>query len=144
LVAANNVIKVVRDSLFLSRFPIVHLPFVYLLAVVVAGFLIAAYSRYTLRLPLYKLILGSNAFISNLIAFWVLIVFFHFDWAIYAFYVWSAMVGVLSVAEFRKKLNEIARLLQDENGEIQTEAINVVMIQRATNILIATSQWAFV
>jgi hypothetical protein len=54
------------------------------------------------------------------------------------------MVGVLSVAEFRKKLNEIARLLQDENGEIQTEAINVVMIQRATNILIATSQWAFV
>jgi hypothetical protein len=86
LVAANNVIKVVRDSLFLSRFPIVHLPFVYLLAVVVAGFLIAAYSRYALRLPLYKLILGSNAIIiSNLIAFWVLIVFFHFDWAIYAF-----------------------------------------------------------
>jgi hypothetical protein len=71
-------------------------------------------------------------------------VFFHFDWAIYAFYVWSAMVGVLSVAEFRNKLNEIARLLQDENCEIQTEAINVVMIQRATNILIATSQWAFV
>jgi hypothetical protein len=53
------------------------------------------------------------------------------------------MVGVLSVAEFHKKLNEISRLLQDENGEIQTEAINVVMIQRATNILIATSQWGF-
>jgi AAA family ATP:ADP antiporter len=101
LLAANNVIKVARDSLFLSQFPIDHLPYVYLLAAVVAGLIIAAYSRYALRFPLYRLILGSNAFIiSNVIAFWFLIVLFNFGWAIYAFYVWSAIVGVLSVAQF--------------------------------------------
>ena len=101
LLAANNVIKVVRDSLFLSRFPISYLAYVYLLAAVLAGVIIAVYTRYTVRLPLYRLILGSNAFIiSNVIMFWFLIVVFNFAWAIYAFYIWSAIVGVLAVAQF--------------------------------------------
>ena len=78
LLAANNVIKVVRDSLFLSRFPISYLAYVYLLAAVLAGVIIAVYTRYTVRVPLYRLILGSNAFIiSNVIMFWLLIVFFN-------------------------------------------------------------------
>src|SRR5215831_19278727 len=88
LLAANNVIKVVRDSFFVSHFPIEQLPYVYFLAAVFAGFIIAAYSRYTVRLPLYRLILISNAFIiANIIAFGVLMVLFNFGWAIYAFYV---------------------------------------------------------
>src|SRR5262245_53688234 len=101
LLAANNVIKVLRDSLFLSRFPISDLAYVYLLAALLAGIIIALYTRYTVRLPLYRLILGSNAFIiSNVIIFWFLIVVFNFAWSIYAFYVWSAIVGVLTVAQF--------------------------------------------
>jgi ATP:ADP antiporter, AAA family len=101
LLAANNVIKVVRDSLFLSRFPISHLPYVYLLAALVAGVIITVYTRYTVSLPLYRLILGSNAFIiSNVIMFWFLIVFFNFAWGIYAFYIWSAIVSILAVAQF--------------------------------------------
>ena len=101
LLAANNVIKVVRDSLFLSRFPISDLAYIYFLAAVIAGIIISVYTRYTLSLPLYRLALGLNAFIiSNVIVFWFLIVFFNFAWAIYAFYIWSAIVGVLTIAEF--------------------------------------------
>jgi hypothetical protein len=87
ILAANNVIKVVRDSLFLSRFPISDLAYVYLLAAVIAGVIISGYTRYTVRMPLYRFILVSNAFIiSNVILFWFLIVFFNLSWAIYAFY----------------------------------------------------------
>jgi ATP:ADP antiporter, AAA family len=101
LLAANNVIKVVRDALFLSRFPISDLAYVYLLAALIAGVIIAVYTRYTVRLPLYRLILGSNVFIiSNVIMFWFLIVVFNFGWAIYVFYIWSAIVSVLAVAQF--------------------------------------------
>jgi AAA family ATP:ADP antiporter len=101
LLAANNVIKVTRDSFFLSHFAIDHLPYLYLLAAVFAGLISPVYSRYALRFPLYGLVLLSNAFIiSNIIAFWALIVLFNFDWAIYALYVWSAIVGVLSIAQF--------------------------------------------
>ena len=101
LLAANNVIKVVRDSLFLSRFPIDNLPYVYLLVALVAGVIIVGYGRYTVGLPFYELILGSHAFIiSNVVMFWYLIVFLNLAWAIYAFYIWSAIVGVLAVAQF--------------------------------------------
>jgi ATP:ADP antiporter, AAA family len=101
LLAANNVIKVVRDSLFLSRFPIGHLPYVYLLVALSAGVIIALYSRYTVGLPFYRLILGSYAFIiSNVLMLWCLIVVFNFAWAIYAFYIWSAIVGSLAVTQF--------------------------------------------
>ena len=101
LLAANNVIKVVRDSLFLSRFPISHLPYVYLLVAFFAGVVIAVYTRYTARLPLYRLILGSYAFIIfNVILFWFLIVVFNFAWTLYVFYIWAAIVGVLAVAQF--------------------------------------------
>ncbi len=101
LLAANNVIKVLRDALFLSHYPIRDLAYVYLLAALLAGVIIAVYTRYTVRLPLYQLVLGSHAFIiSNVIVFWFLIVIFNFAWSIYAFYIWSAIVGVLAVAQF--------------------------------------------
>ena len=50
LLGANNVIKIVRDSLFLSRFPITQLAYVYLLAALLASGVIGIYSRYTSRL----------------------------------------------------------------------------------------------
>jgi len=101
LLAAINVIKVVRDSFFLSRFPISHLPYVYLLAAFFGGVVIAVYTRWTSTVPLYRLILASNLFIMvNVIVFWFLLIFFEFAWAIYLFYVWAAIVSVLAVAQF--------------------------------------------
>ena len=108
LLAANNVIKIVRDALFLSRFPITQLPYVYLLAAVAAGIVISIYSRYTFRLSLAQVILGSHAFIiSNVIIFWLLIGFYDFGWVLYAFYIWSAIVGLIAVAQFWMLANEM-------------------------------------
>ena len=101
ILAANNVIKVARDSLFLSRFPISNLAYVYLFAAIIAGVIISGYARYTVRMPLHRFILVSHGFIiSNVILFWFLIVFFNLAWAIYAFYIWAAIVGILAVAQF--------------------------------------------
>src|ERR671915_157664 len=78
LLAANSVIKVVRDSLFLSRFPISDLAYIYLAAAVIAGVVISVYKRSTVSLPLYRLALSSNAFIIfNVIVFWFLIAVFN-------------------------------------------------------------------
>jgi AAA family ATP:ADP antiporter len=108
LLAANNVIKVVRDSLFLSRFPITQLPYVYLLAALLAGVVIGIYSRYTSRLSLSQVILGSHAvIISNVIIFWLLITFYDFAWVLYGFYMWSAIVGLVAVAQFWTLANDM-------------------------------------
>lgn len=108
LLAANNLIKIVRDSLFLSRFPIAQLPYVYLLAALVAGVLIATYTRYTVQLPLSRIILGSLAWtIASVVGFWVLVVVFSAGWVLYAYYVWSAIVGLVLVAQFWMLANGI-------------------------------------
>ena len=108
LLAANNVIKIVRDALFLSRFPITQLPYVYLMAAAIAGAVITIYSRYTSRLSLAQIILGTHAFIiSNVIIFWLLIALYDFDWVLYAFYMWSAIVGLVVVAQFWTLANDM-------------------------------------
>ena len=108
LLAANNVIKIVRDSLFLNRFPITQLPYVYLLAGLLAGVAMSIYARYTSRLSLSHVILGSHAFIiSNLVIFWFLVTFYNFAWVLYAFYMWSAIVGLFVVAQFWTLANDM-------------------------------------
>src|SRR5207245_9320785 len=48
-----------------------------------------------------RLFFGSYSFIiSHVLMFLLLLVFFNFALAIYAFYIWSAIVGVLAVAQF--------------------------------------------
>ena len=108
LLAANNVIKIVRDAFFLSRFPITELPYVYLMAAAFASVVISIYSRYTFRFSLLQVILGSHVFIiSNVIIFWLLIVFYDFGWVLYAFYIWSAIVGLIAVAQFWMLANDM-------------------------------------
>ena len=73
-----------------------------------AGVVISIYSRYTSRLSLSQVILGSHAFIiSNVIIFWLLIVFYDFGWVLYAFYIWSAIVGLVAVAQFWTLANDM-------------------------------------
>lgn len=108
LLAANNVIKIVRDALFLSRFAISQLPYVYLMAGAFAGAVITIYSRYTSRLSLSQIIIRSHVFIiSNVIVFWFLIAFYDFGWVLYAFYMWSAIVGLVVVAQFWTLANDM-------------------------------------
>ena len=108
LLAANNVIKIVRDALFLSRFAITELPYVYLLTALLASVFISIYSRYTSRLSLSQVILGSQVFIIfNVIIFWLLITFYDFGSVLYAFYMWSAIVGLVAVAQFWTLANDM-------------------------------------
>ena len=108
LLAANNVIKIVRDSLFLSRFPITQLPYVYLLAALIAAVVIVVYSRYASRLPFARVVLASlGVVVSNVAAFWLLVTFYDAAWVLYAYYMWSAIVGLVLVAQFWTLANEI-------------------------------------
>jgi len=111
LLAANNVIKVVRDSLFLSRFPITQLPYVYLLAALVAAAVILGYSRLAAKLPFSRVMrISFGAVISNVIMFWLLIAFYDAGWVFYAYYIWSAIVGMILVAQFWTLANEMFTL----------------------------------
>lgn len=108
LLGANSVIKIVRDALFLSRFPITQLPYVYLLAALLASIVMGLYTRYTARLSLAPVMLRSQVFvIFSAVVFWLLITFYDFGWILYALYMWSAIVGLVVVAQFWTLANDM-------------------------------------
>src|SRR6202165_3168320 len=74
LVLASYVVgKVARDSLFLSRFQAVQLPYADILTAVTVCVVIAVYIRIGRRSNLRNLLLGSLLlFASNCVLFWVL------------------------------------------------------------------------
>ena len=108
LIAANNLTKIVRDSLFLSQHLVSELPYLYILVALLAGAIITTYTRFIVNFPVTRLILVTNAIIlSNIVFFWFLIAFFNPGWSHYAFYIWSAMAAAIAVAQLWTLANQI-------------------------------------
>jgi ATP:ADP antiporter, AAA family len=98
LVLASYVVgKVARDSLFLSRFQAVQLPYADILTAVTVCVVIAVYIRIGRRSNLRNLLLGSLLlFASNCVLFWVLARFYPVSWLYPVIYVWVGVFGVLA------------------------------------------------
>ncbi|MGZ8467211.1 MAG: hypothetical protein ACXWXT_16835, partial [Candidatus Binatia bacterium] len=74
LIAANNLIKILRDSIFLGHHSVSELPYLYILVALCAGVIIATYARYTVHLSMVRLILATNGVIVFAVAgFWFLL-----------------------------------------------------------------------
>jgi ATP/ADP translocase len=100
LLAANTIIKVVRDAIFLSQHAAAELPYVYLYSGFLAGVSIAIYGRYAAGTSLYRLMMGSLSFITlSVLGFWYLLTFHNAGWVHYAFYVWASIVIMVAVAQ---------------------------------------------
>lgn len=108
LIAANNLIKIIRDSNFLSHHSVSELPYLYILVALLAGAIIATYTRYIVNVSITRLIVVTNAIIIlNLAFFWFVIAFFDPAWSHYALYIWSAMAGAIAVAQLWTLANQI-------------------------------------
>lgn len=95
-------LKPVRNSLFLEKFTVADIPYVYILVAISAAFVTTFYARFAQKIRLDFLIKISLLIIlSNLALFWLL---FYFDyqggWFLYVFYVWVAIFGVISTSQF--------------------------------------------
>lgn len=108
LIGANNLIKILRDTMFLGHHSVSELPYLYIMVAVLAGVIIGIYTRYTANLSITTLILSTNAIIfSSLVFFWVVLTYSNADWSHYAFYIWSAMATVIAVAQAWTLANSI-------------------------------------
>ena len=108
LIAANILIKILRDSIFLGEHSVSELPYLYISVALIAGIIIATYTKYTANLTIIRLILATNAVIlSNIIFFWFLLTYYDPGWSHYAFYIWSAIATVIAVAQLWTLINEI-------------------------------------
>jgi ATP:ADP antiporter, AAA family len=108
LMGGNTLVKILRDSIFLGHHSVSELPYLYILVALIAGVIIATYTRHAANISIIRLILATNAIIlSNIIFFWVLLTYFDPGWSHYAFYIWSAMATVIAVAQAWTLANHI-------------------------------------
>jgi ATP:ADP antiporter, AAA family len=108
LIGANTLIKILRDSVFLGHHSASELPYLYILVALIAGVIIATYTRYTAKISIIRLILATNAVIFlNIVFFSILLTYFDSNWSHYAFYIWSAIATVIAVAQAWTLANHI-------------------------------------
>ena len=100
--------RVVRDSLFLSRFPAVRLPYVDIATAFAVGGVIAAYIRVARRHSLRNLLLGSLVLCtSNCLLFWALACYYTPRWLYPTIYVWVGIFGVLATTQVWALANHV-------------------------------------
>ena len=109
LVMASYLVgRVVRDSLFLSKFPAAKLPYADIATALTVGALIAVYIRLGRHSNLRRLLLGSLLlFASNCLLFWVLARFYPVSWLYPVIYVWDGMFGVLAPTQVWTLANHV-------------------------------------
>jgi AAA family ATP:ADP antiporter len=108
VMAAYLVGRVVRDSLFLSRFQAAQLPYADIGTALTVGAVIAVYIHVGRRYSLRSLLLGSLLlFASNCVLFWALARFYPVSWLYPAIYVWEGIFGVLAPTQVWTLANHV-------------------------------------
>jgi ATP:ADP antiporter, AAA family len=100
--------RVVRDSLFLSRFPAVRLPYVDIATAFAVGVVVAAYIPAARGRSLRNLLLGSLVLCaSNCFLFWGLARYSAPRWLYPTIYVWVGIFGVLATTQVWALANHV-------------------------------------
>ena len=100
--------RVVRDTLFLSRFQAAQLPYADIATALTAGVVIAVYIRIGRRSSLRSVLLGSLLlFASNCLLFWVLARFYPGSWLYPVIYAWDGVFGVLAPTQVWTLANHV-------------------------------------
>ena len=102
LIASLLIIKPVRNSLFLVKFGVERLPYVFVLVALFSVLVASIYSKYSRKVRLNYFILTTLLIsIVCLLVFWFLLhIGYQGEWFLYAFYIWVAIFGVITGAQF--------------------------------------------
>ncbi len=102
IITSLQILKPVRNSLFLTKFGVSQLPYVYLLVGVVVGTIIFFYTRVARKVRLGRLVTYSLiASIVVLLLFRILLAGeYRSGFLAYAFYIWVEAYGVILTAQF--------------------------------------------
>jgi ATP/ADP translocase len=99
--------RTVRDTLFLSRYELSALPWMFVLYGVASAITAVVYGRIADRIPRQRSIVGSCAIgiVTYVATWWVIRA--ELDWIYPAFYVWSEVVANLFIVQFWTLANDL-------------------------------------
>ena len=107
LIASYTTTKAVRDAVFLSRFGLTELSYMYIGIAVVAGVVVTAYKRVTGGFGRNVVALGTNGFVALTLVGMAIGLHHHVKWISWGLYFWSGVFGLVLVAEFWLFANDL-------------------------------------
>ncbi len=107
LIAAYTTTKAVRDAVFLSKFGLTELSYMYIGIAVVAGIFVTAYKRLTSGMGRNVVALATNSFIALTLMAMAVGLQLHVKWISWGLYFWSGVFGLVLVAEFWLLANDL-------------------------------------
>jgi ATP/ADP translocase len=107
LIAGYTTTKAVRDAVFLTKFGLRELSWVMIGVAVVAGFVVSAFTRWTDGVRRDRLMLVTNGLIAVTLVAMAPGLRAGWPWLTWALYFWSAVFGLIIVAEFWLLANDL-------------------------------------
>ena len=99
VLCAVHVLKPVATSLFLDRFPIGKLPYLYMAIAVIGGLLAYFYTKLAVNTSLYTAVAGSTLImVLSLLALWR-VLDTKSTWILYIFAIWVNLFGIVFVSQ---------------------------------------------
>src|SRR5438105_14193098 len=96
---AYYILKPLSQALFLTKFDIDQLPYLYMVMAAMGGVLAYAYTRVAVRSSLAAAVNWSTAVIVVcLLGIWWMLRF-NFDWMLYVFNIWVSLFSIVTVAQ---------------------------------------------
>lgn len=142
--------RTVRDTLFLSRYPLSALPWMFVLYGVASAITVVAYSAFADKIDRGRLVAASTALgaVTYLATF--VLVRYDVPWIYPAFYVWSEVVANLLIVQFWTIANDLhdpraARRLFPTIGSARVLGVVIIGVVSGTIVrFIGTTQLLFV
>ena len=107
LIAAYTTTKAVRDAVFLSRFGLTELSYMYIGIAVVAGVVVTGYKRATGGIGRNVVALATNSFVALTLLAMAIGLRMHVRWISWGLYFWSGVFGLVLVVEFWLLANDL-------------------------------------
>jgi ATP/ADP translocase/HEAT repeat protein len=97
---AYYILKPLSRALFLNKFDIDKLPWLYILIAGVGGVLAFVYTKVAVRASLSRAVLGATVFsVACLVVLWVLLRSTSADWLFYVFNIWVSLFSIMLVSQ---------------------------------------------
>jgi ATP/ADP translocase len=107
LIASYTTTKAVRDAVFLSKFGLTELSYMYIVIAVVAGVVVTGYKRLTTGIGRNVVALLTNGFVALTLVGMAIGLHLHVKWISWGLYLWSGVFGLVLVAEFWLLANDL-------------------------------------
>jgi ATP/ADP translocase len=107
LIASYTTTKAVRDAVFLSKFGLTELSYMYIGIAVVAGVVVTGYKRATAGFGRDVVAMVTNGIVALTLVGMAIGLQLHVNWISWGLYFWSGVFGLVLVAEFWLLANDL-------------------------------------